>query len=112
LLDVAVAAYLDVGFHARGWSRQNLVDTMVVLGGRPRAMAEAYADRHAATPGQLATYYVGYEAIHSYREKAQRALGPRFRSPEFHREVLKDGTMTLASLGAKVDRWIAAEQRQ
>ena len=112
LLDVAVAAYLDVGFHAHSWSRLNLVDTMVVLGGRPRAMAEAYADRHAGTPGQLATYYVGYEAIHSYREKAQRALGARFRSPEFHREVLKDGTVTLASLGAKVERWIAAEQRQ
>ena len=111
LLDVAVAAYLDVGFHAHGWSRKNLVDTMVVLGGRPQAMAEAYADRHAGTPGQLATYYVGYEAIHSYREKAERALGTRFRSPEFHREVLKDGTITLASLGAKVDRWIAAEKR-
>ena len=110
LLDVAVAAYLDVGFHAHGWTRKNLADTMVVLGGRPQAMAEAYADRHAATPGQLATYYVGYEAIHSYREKAERALGARFRSPEFHREVLKDGTITLASLGAKVDRWIAAEK--
>jgi uncharacterized protein (DUF885 family) len=111
LLDVAVAAYLDVGFHAHGWTRKNLADTMVVLGGRPQAMAEAYADRHAATPGQLATYYVGYEAIHSYREKAERALGARFRSPEFHREVLKDGTITLASLGAKVDRWIAEEKR-
>ena len=110
LLDVAVAAYLDVGFHAHGWTRTNLADTMVVLGGRPRAMAEAYADRHAATPGQLATYYVGYQAIQSYREKAERALGARFRSPEFHREVLKDGTMTLSSLGAKVDRWIASEK--
>jgi len=26
--------------------------------------------------------------------------------------VLKDGTVTLASLGAKVDRWVAAQQRQ
>jgi uncharacterized protein (DUF885 family) len=111
LLDVAVAAYLDVGYHTRGWSRQNLVDTMIVVGGRPKAMAEAYADRHAATPGQLATYYIGYEAIRSDRERAQRALGGRFQSPAFHREVLKDGTVTLASLGAKVDRWIAERRR-
>jgi uncharacterized protein (DUF885 family) len=110
LLDVAVAAYLDVGYHTRGWSRQNLVDTMVVIGGRPQAMAEAYADRHAATPGQLATYYIGYEAIRSYRDHAQHTLGARFNSPEFHREVLKDGTVTLASLGAKVGRWVAAQQ--
>ena len=110
LLDVAVAAYLDIGYHTRGWTRKDLADTMVVLGGRPQAMAEAYADRHAATPGQLATYYIGYEAIRSYRERAERTLGARFRSPEFHREVLKDGTVTLASLGAKVDRWVAAQQ--
>lgn len=109
-LDVAVAAYLDIGYHTRGLTRKDLADTMVVLGGRPQAMAEAYADRHAATPGQLATYYIGYEAIRSYRERAERTLGARFRSPEFHREVLKDGTVTLASLGAKVDRWVAAQR--
>jgi uncharacterized protein (DUF885 family) len=111
LLDVAVAAYLDIAYHTRGWTRQDLADSMVVLGGRSRSMAEAYADRHAATPGQLATYYIGYEAIRSYRESAQRALGSRFRSPEFHREVIEDGTITLASLGAKVDRWVAAQRR-
>jgi uncharacterized protein (DUF885 family) len=111
LLDVAFGAYLDIGYHTRGWTRQDLADTMVVLGGRPRAMAEAYADRHAATPGQLATYYIGYEAIRSDRERAERALGARFRSPEFHREVLKDGTVTLASLSTKIDRWIAAQRR-
>ena len=110
LLDVAVAAYLDIGYHTRGWSRQQLVDSMVALGGRSPAMAGAYADRHAATPGQLATYYIGFEAIRSYREAAERALGARFRSPEFHYEVLKDGTITLASLGAKVDRWVAAHR--
>ncbi|HUQ83440.1 MAG TPA: DUF885 domain-containing protein [Gemmatimonadaceae bacterium] len=110
-LDIAVAAYLDIGYHTHGWTRKDLADTMLVLGGRPQAMAEAYADRHAATPGQLATYYIGSEAIRSYREKAQRALGSRFDSPQFHREVLKDGTVTLASLGAKVDRWIATRRR-
>jgi uncharacterized protein (DUF885 family) len=111
LLDVAVAAYLDIAYHTRGWTRKDLADTMVVLAGRPQSMAEAYADRHAATPGQLATYYIGYEAIRSYRDAAERALGSRFRSPEFHREVLKDGTITLASLGAKVDRWVASQRQ-
>jgi uncharacterized protein (DUF885 family) len=111
LLDVMVAAYLDVGYHTRGWTRKDLADTMVVLGGRPRAMAEAYADRHAATPGQLATYYIGFQAISSNREQAERALGAGFRSPAFHHEVLKDGTITLASLGAKVNRWIMVQRR-
>ena len=110
LLDVMVAAWLDAGYHAKGWSRQALIDTMIVKGGRPPAMAAAYADRHAATPGQLATYYVGFEAIVRQRERAERELGARFRSPEFHREILQDGTVTLASLEYKTTRWIAREK--
>lgn len=110
LLDVMVAAYLDIGYHTRGWSRNDLADTMMVLGGRTRQSAEAYADRHAATPGQLATYYVGYQAITAYRENAARRLGAAFQAPEFHREVLRDGTITLASLGAKVERWVRSRQ--
>ena len=110
LLDVMVAAWLDAGYHAKGWSRQALIDTMVAKGGRPPAMAAAYADRHAATPGQLATYYVGFDAIVRQRERAERALGARFRAPEFHHEILRDGTVTLASLEDKTTRWIARER--
>lgn len=82
--------------------------SMVTLGGRPRAQAEAYADRHAGTPAQLATYFVGYRTIRGARARAERVLGPRFDVREFNREVIRDGTVTLASLRAKVDRWIAA----
>lgn len=110
LLDVAVAYYLDVGFHTRGWTRDAIIDTMMTIGGRPRANAEAYADRHAATPGQLATYYIGFHAIAAQRHRAEKALGSRFNAPAFHHEVLKDGTLTLASLATKIDRWIQSNR--
>jgi uncharacterized protein (DUF885 family) len=106
LLDVALAYYLDVGFHTRGWTREAIIDTMMSVGGRPRANAEAYADRHAATPGQLATYYIGFHAIAGQRRRAEKALGAKFNVPAFHHEVLKDGTLTLASLAAKIDQWL------
>jgi uncharacterized protein (DUF885 family) len=112
MLDVAVAAWLDVSYHSLSWTRDQLVDSMVVLGGRPRAMAEAYADRHAATPGQLATYYVGYRAIREARAEAERALGARFRAPAFHYEVLRDGSVTLSSMREKVRHWIDDTRRE
>lgn len=105
-LDVAVAAYLDAGFHGRGWTRAMLVDTMMALGGRPRPMAEAYADRHAATPGQLATYYVGVNAIRASRAYAEKQLGDRFNLAEFDREVIRHGSITLASMAANIERWV------
>jgi len=111
LLDVAVAYYLDAGAHLRGWTREQLVDSMFILGGRTRAQAGDYADRHAAMPGQLATYYVGYRVIRAAREDAERRLGARFDVARFNREVIRDGTITLASLQEKLERWVAAETR-
>ena len=108
LLDVAAGNYLDIGYHAKGWTRQQLVDSMVILGGRPRAQAEAYADRHAALPAQLAQYFVGYRAISDARRFAQERLGSSFRMPDFHYEVLRDGSVTLASMRAKIERWVEA----
>jgi uncharacterized protein (DUF885 family) len=110
LLDVAVAYYLDAGAHVRGWTRETLVDSMYVLGGRTRAQAGDYADRHAATPGQLATYYVGYRTVRAARADAERKLGARFDLPRFNREVVRDGTITLASLQAKLEGWVAAQR--
>ena len=109
LLDVAVAYYLDAGTHVRGWSRAALVDSMYVLGGRTRAQAADYADRHAATPGQLATYYVGYRVIREARADAERRLGTRFNLPRFNREVIRHGTITLTSLRAVLDAWVVKE---
>jgi uncharacterized protein (DUF885 family) len=105
ILDVALGAYLDIGYHTRGWTREMLVDSMMVLGGRPRANAEAYADRHAGTPGQLAIYYIGYNVIMTARRDAERRLGARFSLPGFNREVIREGSITLASLTRKLERW-------
>jgi uncharacterized protein (DUF885 family) len=106
MMDVAMGEYLDIAYHTKGWSRQTLIDTMMVLGGRPATMAAAYADRHAATPGQIATYYIGYRAIRSERTRAERELGASFRLPDFNREIIRDGTVTLASMHSKIDAWI------
>jgi uncharacterized protein (DUF885 family) len=105
ILDVAMGAYLDIGYHTRGWTREMLVDSMMVLGGRPRANAEAYADRHAGTPGQLAIYFIGYNEIIRARREAERKLGSRFNLAEFNGEAIRDGSITLASFTGKMARW-------
>jgi len=111
LLDVAVAYYLDAGAHVRGWTRDVLIDSMYALGGRTRAQAGDYADRHAGTPGQLATYYVGYRVIRAARADAARRLGARFDVAAFNREVIRHGTITLASLRAVLEDWVRAREQ-
>jgi uncharacterized protein (DUF885 family) len=58
-------------------------------------------------PGQALGYKVGSLKIAALRAKAAAALGDKFSLPKFHEIVLKDGTVPLSLLEAKVDRWIA-----
>lgn len=111
LADVLMAFYLDVGFHHRGWTRAMLVDSMMTMAGRARGNAEAYADRHASTPGQLATYYIGWRTFRAARANAARVLGTQFDVREFHHEALRDGGMALASLERRMADWVTAQRR-
>ena len=100
----------DTGRHAAGWSRQQAIDYMVRNADISAADAAAEVERFMALPGQTLAYRVGEIKIRRLREKAQAALGERFDPREFHNEVLKDGSMPLDILEAKIDRWIASKQ--
>jgi uncharacterized protein (DUF885 family) len=41
----------------------------------------------------------------SARRDAERKLGSRFNLAEFNREVIRDGSITLASFSEKIARW-------
>ena len=104
--DVFMALQVDIGMHARNWTRAQAVDTMMQVAGRPSAQAASYADRHATTPAQLATYGIGYLAILGARERARHALGDRFDPRAFHDVILSDGDVSLEEMDRRVDRWI------
>lgn len=109
LADALLALEIDPGMHAFGWTRQQAVDTMMIVGGRGRAQAEVYADRHAATPSQIVTYMTGYLEIMRLRDQARQALGSRFDVRELHDVVLDSGPIPLPMLRERVERWIASK---
>lgn len=105
-IDGWLALEIDPGVHLYKWDRERAVERMMRVAGRSRAIAESYVDRHAATPGQLASYMLGYREIRELRRSAEKALGPKFDARELHDIVLRDGAVTLAMLRQKVTRWI------
>jgi uncharacterized protein (DUF885 family) len=53
---------------------------------------------------------MGQLRILDLRRRAQQQLGPRFDIREFHSQVVGGGSLPLAVLEAKIDRWIAAKK--
>jgi uncharacterized protein (DUF885 family) len=105
----AIRLVVDTGIHAKGWTRQQVLDYMYANSAVAEARAVSEAERFMAIPGQALAYKVGQLKIRAIRNKAEQRLGDRFDVRAFHTEVLKDGAVPLSILEAKVDRWVDAQ---
>src|SRR5690606_38178015 len=100
----------DTGLNAAGWNRQQAIEYMVDNADISATDAASEVERFMALPGQTLALRVGEIKIQMLRDKAKAALGERFDIREFHHEILKDGSMPLDILEAKIDRWIASKK--
>jgi len=103
----AVRLVVDTGMHAKGWTREQSIQYMRDTLGYPESIARSETERYMAWPGQALGYKIGALKIQELRARAQAALGDKFSLPAFHAIVLGEGTLPLALLEKKVDRWIA-----
>ncbi len=98
----------DTGVHAQGWSKKQAVDYLVKTADLPVEDATAEVERFMALPGQTLANGLGELKMMELRDKAKVAQGAAFDPRRFHAEVLRDGSMPLDILQAKIERWIAA----
>jgi len=106
----AVRLVVDTGIHAKGWSRDQVVDYMRKSGAVDEPTIQSETDRYIAWPAQALSYKLGQLKIRELRERAQKELGPRFDIRAFHDEMLDGGTLPLDLLEARTDKWIAQQK--
>ncbi len=113
MLDQRRAARLvvDTGLHALGWTREQTIAFLVEKVGDTEASARNATERYMAWPGQALGYKIGALKILELRQRAQAALGPKFKLAQFHDTILKNGSVPLTLLEANVERWIAEQAR-
>jgi len=98
----------DTGVHAQGWSKKQAVEYLVKTADMPVEDATAEVERFMALPGQTLPNGLGELKMIELRDKAKAAQGASFDPRRFHAEVLRDGSMPLDILQAKIERWLAA----
>ena len=107
----AIRLVVDTGLHSKGWTREQVIDYMKANSAVDNTDAVAEAERYMAIPGQALAYKIGELKIQEQKAKAKAALGDKFDPRAFHAEVLKDGSVPLPVLEAKIDRWLAAQKK-
>ncbi|MCV2368638.1 DUF885 domain-containing protein [Roseateles oligotrophus] len=106
----AARLVVDTGLHAQGWTREQAIQYLRLTLGYDLADATSAIERYMASPGQALGYKIGAMKIAALRQRASKALGPKFSLAAFHAAVIGEGSMPLPVLEAKVERWIAAQK--
>ena len=106
----AVRLVVDTGIHAKGWTRDQVVDFMRKSGAVDEPTIQSETDRYIAWPAQALSYKLGQLKIRELRERAKKVLGPKFDIRSFHDEMLNGGTLPLDLLEARTDKWIAKQK--
>ena len=106
----AIRLVVDVGMHAKGWTREKAIQYSLDNELTSEEAAVAEIERYMAIPGQALSYKIGELKIKELRQRAERELGDKFSISAFHDEILKGGVMPLAVLEKKIDEWIAEQK--
>ncbi|MFT5217215.1 MAG: hypothetical protein ACI83H_002352 [Glaciecola sp.] len=97
---------VDTGVHAKGWTRQQMIDYMAENTALSIHEVTTETDRYISWPGQALSYKIGEIKIRELRKKAEFALGDKFDIREFHEVILEEGTVTLAIMEKRMDDYI------
>ncbi|WP_418637715.1 DUF885 domain-containing protein [Winogradskyella sp.] len=97
---------VDTGVHAKGWTRQQMIDYMAANTALSMHEVTTETDRYISWPGQALSYKMGEIKIREMRKKAEAALGDKFNIRDFHEVILGEGTVTLSILEKRVNSYI------
>lgn len=103
----AIRLVVDVGMHAKGWTREEAIKYMMDHEPIAEQGATAEIERYMAIPGQALSYKIGQLKISELRAYAEKELGDKFNLGLFHDEVLKYGNLPLSILDQRIHAWVA-----
>lgn len=101
---------VDTGMHAKGWSRQQAIDYLAEHTALSMADVVAQIDRYITWPAQALSYKIGELKIRELRHKAETALGANFDVRAFHDQILRNGSLPLATLEELFEQWLAQQK--
>jgi uncharacterized protein (DUF885 family) len=101
---------VDTGMHAKRWTREQAIQSMVAATGDQESNVVTEIERYCVWPGQACAYMIGRQALHQMRESARSKLAARFDLKVFHDVVLTSGSTPLSVTERLVQQWVESAQ--
>ena len=108
----ACSLVVDTGVHAKGWTRQQMIDYMASNTALSLHEVNTETDRYISWPGQALSYKMGEIKIREMRTKTEKELGDKFDIRKFHEVILAEGTVTLSILESRIDSYITKSKNE
>jgi uncharacterized protein (DUF885 family) len=105
-----VRLVVDTGLQSQGWTRDQVVDFFRKSAAVDEPTIQSETDRYIAWPAQALAYKLGQLKIRELRERAAKALAPKFNLRAFHDEILRNGVLPLDLLDSRTDSWIRSQK--
>lgn len=102
----AIRLVVDVGLHAKGWTREQAIQYSLEHEAESEASIIAEIERYMAWPGQALSYKIGQLKIRELRAGAEQQLGNHFDLRAFHDQILAPGCLPLKLLEERIEKWI------
>ena len=103
---------VDTGIHAKGWTRDQVIEYMSKNTALSIHEINTETDRYISWPGQALSYKIGELKIRELRTKTEKELGTNFDIREFHEVVLEQGTVTLSILEKRINNYITKNKNE
>lgn len=103
----AIRLVVDVAIHTKNMTREEAIKYMMANEPADEQNVTAEIERYMSWPGQALGYKIGAMKIRELRNKYEKKLGDKFKLTAFHHQLLKDGSLPLSVLEAKMDTWAA-----
>ncbi|MEK6773543.1 MAG: DUF885 domain-containing protein [Bdellovibrionota bacterium] len=101
----AVRLVVDTGIHAKGWTREQVVNYFREAGPFAEQEIQAETNRYIVWAGQALAYKIGQLKIKELRDNSKKILGEKFDVRKFHDQILNSGALPLPVLEQKILDW-------
>jgi uncharacterized protein (DUF885 family) len=97
---------VNTGIHALGWTREEAINFYYKNVAFSKQRITNEVDRNYSGSGYFLNYKIGELKIRELRQRAEKELDEHFDIREFHRQVLKNGSVPLPFLERQIESYI------